>query len=126
MPTFTPTTLADVNTSAGEFRHTSSNNNVHTFTRYGANGLIDSDVTISYDESDKIWRDVNLTDHPGGFFIDTNSTYSSGAFTAPSTATGTANAEYIHFSTHYGAYWFTVALDGWSSGYEFRRFVLFR
>jgi len=115
MSTFTPTTLVDVNSSAGEFRHTSTNGSVHTYTRYEQNGNIDAGNTISYNESDYKWRDVNTSDHPGGFVVNTSSTYSSGTFTATSTATGTANAEFIHLSNHYGVYWFTIPMNGWSS-----------
>ena len=120
MATFNKNTIfwdtAGSGSGYNSFRYVSSNGTRHTYARYGPSGTIDATNTISYDESDKKWRDENPSDHPGGFVMSTTLQSNPSNFFSTSPATGTANAEYIHVSNHYGAFWFAFQMAGWSSG----------
>ena len=119
MATFNKNTIfwdtAGSGSGYNSFRYVSSNGTRHTYARYGPSGTIDATNTISYDESDKKWRDENPSDHPGGFVMSTTLQSNPSNFFSTSPATGTANAEYIHVSNHYGAFWFAFQMAGWSS-----------
>jgi len=119
MATFVPVQLdetGDLNYGRN-YKHISTSGTVYTFQLY--NGTVPdgalANTYITYDSSDKKWRDVG-TDHPATFAVSSTSSYTNSGHSDPSVATGTANAEYIHCVRNGGAlHLLTFKMAGWST-----------
>ena len=118
MATFTPVELHETGALNRSYRHVSTSGTVYTFQLYN-NGIADSagvQTYITYDTSDRKWRDVG-TDHPNTFAVSLTSSYTTSGHSDPSVATGTNNDEYIHLVRNNGyQQLLTFKMAGWSGG----------
>lgn len=123
MSTYTPPAIywADSVTdpspsSNRSFRWQSTSGTKHYYRGYNGATIDSGPMEIYYDTSDQKWHDSD-TDHPNAFIVNTTQAVPSNwsAATDPSSATGTANTEYVHMRKNDGTHLFSFQMSGWSS-----------
>jgi hypothetical protein len=125
-PTFIPVQLDETGDLdlGRSYRHVSTSGTLHTFQLYNGDVADNAGVEtyITYDTSDKKWRDAG-TDHPNTFAVSSSSSFTTSGHSDPSVATGTDNAEYIHLVRNNGyQQLLTFQMAGWSSTSTFTNF----